>query len=136
MDGKDHSMVTLKQNQFGGLMNSLIGQKWKKWAVKKQTDCQMLITTKYKRQFCKRYVFNIQRSKERNIAVKNTIYGLDFRSVLINIWKKIIWKKKSLEKPLLSLSLKNLAKSPYLQKIIHNHYIRTSFQKYHIYVSF
>ena len=55
--------------------------------------------------------------KRKKYCVKNTICELNFWSVLINIWEKIIWKKKHLEKPLLSLSLKNRAKSPYLHVV-------------------
>ena len=57
------------------------------------------------------------RFKSYKYFIKNTIYQLNFRRNLINIWKKIIWKKKHVEKPLLSLSLKNRTKSPYVHVV-------------------
>ena len=59
----------------------------------------------------------IMRFKSYKYFIKNTICQLNFRRILINIWKKIIWKKKHVEKPLLSLSLKNRTKSPYVHVV-------------------
>ena len=59
----------------------------------------------------------IIRFKSHNYFIKNTICQLNFRIILINISKRIIWKKKHVEKPLLSLSLKNRTKSPYVHVV-------------------
>ena len=56
MAGRDHNMETQKLNQFGGLTSFSIGQKWRKWVVRKPMACQMSITTRYKRQFYKRWL--------------------------------------------------------------------------------
>ena len=55
MAGRDHNMETQKLNQFGGPTSFSIGQKWRKWVVRKPMACQMSITTRYKRQFYKRW---------------------------------------------------------------------------------
>ena len=59
----------------------------------------------------------IIRFKSHKYFIKNTICQLNFGRILINIWKIIIRKKKHLEKPLLSLSLKNRTKSPYVHVV-------------------
>ena len=59
----------------------------------------------------------IMRFKSYKYFIKNTICQLNFRRILMKIWKKIIWKKKHVEKPLLSLSLKNRTKSPYVHVV-------------------
>ena len=72
MGGRGHNMETQKLNQFGGPTSFLIGQKWRKWVVRKPMACQMSITTRYKRQFYKRWfialfitVITIYRAKKK-----------------------------------------------------------------------
>ena len=57
MGGNDHSTATLIPNPCGGQMNFSIGRRWRKWAGKKPMDFPTLTTTKFKRQFCMRYLF-------------------------------------------------------------------------------